>query len=176
MGDEVALLPADKHKSFRQVDSISLVVQRRACQSTQNNKFAIFSNISRKIWKIKLIYFLQMNIKCFKVDFNFSDIKGFYLLMGILKHFQSAQGNKSTISLQSLEKEVKDWVARHVQSTQSRKLVIVLQYNKKVSQPLLSSIVMQNIQIFYEASVMLVVTCFILTLLVPIRDEEKKLS
>ena len=108
MGDEVALLPADKHKSFRQVDSISLVVQRRACQSTQNNKFAIFSNISRKIWKIKLIYFLQMNIKCFKVDFNFSDIKGFYLLMGILKHFQSAQGNKSTISLQSLEKEVKD--------------------------------------------------------------------
>ena len=41
MGDEVALLPADKHKSFLQVDSISLVVQRKACQSTQNNKFAI---------------------------------------------------------------------------------------------------------------------------------------
>ena len=116
---------------------------------------------------------MKINIK---VNFNFLDIKGFYLLMGILKHFQSAQGNKSTICLQYLEKEVKDWVARHVQSTQSRKLVIVLQYNKKVSQPLLSSIVKQNIQIFYEASVMLVVTCFILTLLVPIPDEEKKLS
>ena len=41
-------------------------------------------------------------------------------------------------------------VNRHIQSTQNRKLVIILQYiKKKVSQLLLCSIMMQNIQIFY---------------------------
>ena len=44
-------------------------------------------------------------------------------------------------------------VARHVLSTQSRKLVIFLQYiKKKVPQQFLCSIVMQNIQIFYGGS------------------------
>ena len=52
-------------------------------------------------------------------------------------------------------------VARHVQSTQNRKLVKFLQYIKKnVLQLLLCSIVMQNIQILYRVSVMFVVTCF----------------
>ena len=50
-------------------------------------------------------------------------------------------------------------VARYVQSTQNRKLVIFLQYlKKKVLQPFLFSIVMQNIQIFYRDPVMFVVT------------------
>ena len=31
MGDEVAFLPADKHKSLLQVDSITLSVQSQAC-------------------------------------------------------------------------------------------------------------------------------------------------
>ena len=52
-------------------------------------------------------------------------------------------------------------VVRHVQSTQSRKLVKFLQYIKKnVLQLLLCSIVMQNIQILYGVSVMFVATCF----------------
>ena len=52
-------------------------------------------------------------------------------------------------------------VARHVQSTQNRKLVILLHYiKKKVSQLLLCSIVMQNIQIFYGGPVMFVVTYY----------------
>ena len=51
-------------------------------------------------------------------------------------------------------------VARHVQSTQNRKLVNFLQYiTKKVSQLHLCSIVMQNIQILYGVPVMFVVTC-----------------
>ena len=50
-------------------------------------------------------------------------------------------------------------VARHVHGTQNRKLVIFLQYiNKKASQLLLCSIVMQNIRIFYGGPVMFVVT------------------
>ena len=46
-------------------------------------------------------------------------------------------------------------VARYVQSTQNRKLVIFLQ---RVLQLLLCSIVMQNIQIFYGGPAMFIVT------------------
>ena len=49
-------------------------------------------------------------------------------------------------------------VARYVQSTQNRKLVIFLQ---RVLQLLLCSIVMQNIQIFYGGPAMFIVTCFL---------------
>ena len=50
-------------------------------------------------------------------------------------------------------------LVRHVQSTQNRKLVILLHYiEKKVPQLLLCFIMMQNIQIFYGGSVMFVVT------------------
>ena len=54
-------------------------------------------------------------------------------------------------------------MARHVQSTQNRNLVIFLEYlQKKMSQVLLYSIVRQNTQIFLEGPVTLVVACFIL--------------
>ena len=52
-------------------------------------------------------------------------------------------------------------VARHVQSTQNRKLAIFLQYvEKKVLQLLLCSIVIQNIEILYMGPVMFIITCF----------------
>ena len=41
LGDEVDFLPADKHKSFLQVGSISWLCVVRHAQSNQNNKFAI---------------------------------------------------------------------------------------------------------------------------------------
>ena len=100
------------------------------------------------------------------------------LLKGMIKHSQS---NKFARSLEYLKKEVRDRVyylhegkhqssykmaflflmevARHVQCTLSRKMAIFLQYIKKVSQLLLCSFVMHNIQIFYEGSVVFVVTC-----------------
>ena len=49
-------------------------------------------------------------------------------------------------------------VARYVQSTQNRKLVIFLQ---GVLQLLLCSIVIQNIQIFYRGRATFIVTCFL---------------
>ena len=78
--------------------------------------------------------------------------------MDMIKHSLSSQSNTFAISLQYLRKEVRDKVhflhadkhetfykmafsfltevARHVKSTQNRKVVIFLQYNqKKVSQP-----------------------------------------
>ena len=49
-------------------------------------------------------------------------------------------------------------VARHLQNTQNRKLVIFLQYIRKIVATALCCIVMQYIQIFYGRPVMLVVT------------------
>ena len=49
-------------------------------------------------------------------------------------------------------------VARYVQSTQNRKLVLFL---KRMVQLLLCSIVMQNIQTFYGGSAMFIVACFL---------------
>ena len=40
-GMKLIFLPTDKHRSFLQVDSITLGVCSQACSSTQNNKFAI---------------------------------------------------------------------------------------------------------------------------------------
>ena len=74
-------------------------------QSSQNSKFAMSLQYLKQEVGDEVNFRMKINIK---VDFNFSDIKGFYLLMGILKHFQSTQGSKSTICLQYLEKEVKD--------------------------------------------------------------------
>ena len=94
------------------------------------------------------------------------------LLMGMIKHSQNSQSNKQfAITFQYLKKEVRNGVrflhadkhqhfckfgllfsvevARHIQSTENRKLIMFLQYLKKnVLQLLLCSIVMQNIQIF----------------------------
>ena len=98
-----------------------------------------------------------------------------------IKNSQSAQSNKFTISLQYLKKVVRNGVhflhadkhqsfyklalsflmevASYVQSTQNRNLVIFLQdIKKKLSQLLLCSILMQNIQIFYGGQFMFVVT------------------
>ena len=41
VGYEVDFLPADKHESLLQVDSITLGVHIQTYQSTQNNKFSI---------------------------------------------------------------------------------------------------------------------------------------
>ena len=123
-----------------------------------------------------------------QVDFNTLSIKVSYkvilsLLMGMIKYSPNTRRNKFTISLQYLKKEVRNRVhflhadkhrsfykftlsfsaevARHIQSTQNRKLVMFLQYReKKVSQLLLCSIMMQNIQIFYGGPVMFSVTCY----------------
>ena len=102
--------------------------------------------------------------------------------MGMVKCFQITQSNKFAISFQYLKKEVRNGdhfrhadkgqsfyklilsflmeVARHVQNTQNRKLVIFLGYIRKNIATVLCSIVMQNIYIFYRGPVVFVVTCF----------------
>ena len=100
--------------------------------------------------------------------------------MHVARHVQIIQNNKFFISQQYLKKDVSDeadslhawyklirwfwweWsMARRVQSTQNRKLVIFSQcVMKNVLQRLHCFIVTQNIMIFHWCPVMLVVTCF----------------
>ena len=145
--------------------------------------FLFLCNILRKKCVMKLVFLADKHQSFLQVDFNTLDIKVPYkvmlsLLICMIK--QSIQNNKFAISLQYLKKKlgmefirVKHQsfcklvllflmeVVRHVQSTQKRNLVIFLQFfKKKVSLLLLCSFVMQNIQIFYGAPVMFVLTCY----------------
>ena len=85
------------------------------------------------MWRMKLIFCLKINVKgFFKLDQSFLKLALSFLMK----------------------------VARHVQLTQDRMLVIFLQYlKKKVSQLLLCSIVIQNIKVFYGGPGMFFVTC-----------------
>ena len=107
------------------------------------------------------------------------------LLMGMIKHFQSTQSNKFARSLQYLKKEVRDGVHfLHADEHQSFYSFQVFKFtsfykfqtcpnhpkqdvgnvfaisSEKLSQLLLCSIVIQNIQIFYGGPVVFVVTSF----------------
>ena len=114
-----------------------------------------------------------------QVDFNILAIKVSYkvilsLLLDMIKYSQSAQSNNFALFLRSIKNEgtngahslhvhenqsfyklallflMKAIRAPNLQSTQDRKLVVFLQYIiQKLSELLLCSIVMQNIQIFY---------------------------
>ena len=56
---------ADKHRSLLQVNTIISVYVTRHSQRTQNKKFAYLCNITRKLWCMKLIFYLQINTKVF---------------------------------------------------------------------------------------------------------------
>ena len=110
----------------------------------------------------------------------------------MIKCFQVTQSNKFAISLQYLKKEVGNgdhfWhadkrqrfyklvsiflmeVARHVQNTEKRKLVIFLQHITKNVATALCSIVIQNIQIFSRDPFMFVVSCFSQTEVISITE------
>ena len=70
------------------------VFTTRHAQSTQNKKCAYLCNISRKAWRLKLIFCLQMNRKvlCKLIVF-------FAFWVCVARHAQSTQNSKFTISL-----------------------------------------------------------------------------
>ena len=136
---------------------------------------------------MKLIFCMQINIKnVLWDDFNTLGIIVSYkvilsLLMDMIKHSQSTESNKFTVSLQYLKKEVRNGVHfLHANKHQFLQVAFIvfngsgqtcpkyskwevgnfLQYTKKkVLRLILCSVVTQNIQIFYVGSVMFVVTC-----------------
>ena len=101
----------------------------------------------------------------------------------MIKHSQSTQSNKFTVSLRNLKKEVRNKIHFFHADKHQRfyKLVLLFWWKwpdmykvpekgswkyfcnilrrKKLSKMLLRSIVMQKIQIFYGVPVMFVVTC-----------------
>ena len=106
--------------------------------------FLFLCNILRKKWVMKLIFCMQINIK---VSYQLI-LKGDTInIMDMVKHSQSTWNNKFAIPSQYLKKEVRDGVhflhankhqsfcklaisflmevARHVESTLKRRLVIV---------------------------------------------------
>ena len=127
-------------------------------------------------WDMKLIFCMQINTKVsYKLTSTLwaSQFPARWYYYYWWTEPSILKSSKFTISLQYLKKEVKNGVyflhvdkhqnfcklalssltevARHVQGTQNRKLVIFFQcIEKKVSQLLLCSIVMQTVQNFTE--------------------------
>ena len=92
VNDEVYFWYADKHRSLLRVDIMILGVCIKHAQSTQNKKFAYLCNISRKAWRVKLSFCLQINMEVF-----YKLIVSLWVFVG--RHAQSTQNNKFTISL-----------------------------------------------------------------------------
>ena len=93
-GDEVALFFADKYESFLQNARIILGMCKQACQSTQNNNFAIS------------LQYLKENGKN-EVGFSLADKHQRFLqidtiILGEARHAKITQNNKFAISLQYL--------------------------------------------------------------------------
>ena len=101
--NEVDFLSSDKHQRFLQIDIIILGVCGQSFPNHPNNKLAIFCNISRKKWVIKLKFRMQISMN---ISYKFLQ----WILMRMVKHFQNSQNSKSAMSLQYLKIEVRNRV------------------------------------------------------------------
>ena len=59
--NEIDFLHADKYESLLAIDSMSLMWMTKHSQRSQNSKFAMYLNISKKKLKIKLSFCMQIN-------------------------------------------------------------------------------------------------------------------
>ena len=83
--------------------------------------------------------------------------------MGMIKHSQNTQSNKCAISLQYLKKDVRDgshFFHADKQSFHKWKLSFLMKVARHNHSTQRTAVAMQNIQIFYGAPVMFVVTYF----------------
>ena len=186
MSDEVDFLHAGKYESLLQIDSNdfdgSSIPRVPSIASLQ-----CLYNISKKKLKMKLIFWIQINIKVSQKFISTLWVSKFpirlklSLLMDMIKHFQINQSYKFAISLQYLKKEVMNgghfWHGINVKVSTSLyypfwwRLTDVFKISKigiwqyfcnilKIVTTALCSTVMQDIQIFYRGLVLFVVTCF----------------
>ena len=126
MGDEINFSPADKHESFLQNNSVTLGLHSHVCPKYPKQ----VCNISRKTWRMRLIFCLQINVKgLFKVILLF--------WMFVARHAQITQNNKYANSLKYHKKEVILWfwwrwpsIPKHSQSSPNSKFAMFLQYLK----------------------------------------------
>ena len=94
--EEVDFLLAGKNENLLQIDSMILMGM---VKHYQNSKFTTFVQYLKKKLKMKLIFYMQINIKvAIKVDFNTLGTKFGYkvilwLLLIMMKHTQITQSN-----------------------------------------------------------------------------------
>ena len=101
VSDEVDFLHTGRHESLLQTDAMILMGMVKHSHSSQKGKFAM----SQKRVRDEVDFLLVDKHQSFlQVDFNTLGIKAsckviLSLLLGIIKHSQSTQSNKSAISL-----------------------------------------------------------------------------
>ena len=96
MKDEVDFLPADKCQMFPQIDTIILGVWPGMPKLPKITSLLFLCNILRKKWVMKLIFLhADKHKSLLQIDTM--------ILIGIVKHSQSSQNSKFTMSLQYLK-------------------------------------------------------------------------
>ena len=117
---------ADKHESMLQIDTIVLMVMVKHSQNSPKSKFVMPLQYLRKKVRDEFDFLHADKHQSFlQVDFNILGIKVSYkvilsLLMGRIKHSQSAQSNKFAISLQYLKKKLgMEFIFLHAEKHQS---------------------------------------------------------
>ena len=112
MSDEVDFLHADKHESLLQIDTMILMGWSSISKVPKIASLQCLYNISKKKLKMKLIFYMQINIKVsFKLISTLwasSFLTRFILSLelSMIKHSQITQSNKSVRSLQYLKEDV----------------------------------------------------------------------
>ena len=116
MNDEVDFLPSDKREILLQIDNMILIGMIKHSQSSHKSKFAISLQYLKKQVRDEFGFLHADKHQSFQqIDFHTLGIKVSYkvmlsLMMGMIKHSQSTQSNKFAISLQYIEKEVRNGV------------------------------------------------------------------
>ena len=95
-------MPADKHKTFLQIDSISFGVHSQACPKYPKQQVYNIFAISQGKQKDEVDFRLLIIVKGFKVILSFK--------MCVARRAQIAQNKKFAISQQYIKKEVNDEV------------------------------------------------------------------
>ena len=104
VSDEVDFLHADKYESLLQIDTMILIGIVKHSQSSQNSKFTMSLQYLKKEVRDEVDFLHADKHQSFlQVDFNTLGIKVsckviLSLLIGMIKHSQSTQGNKFPIS------------------------------------------------------------------------------
>ena len=120
MSDKVDFLHADKHKSLLQIDVEILMGKAKHFQSSQNSNFAMCLQYLKKEVRDEVDFLIADKYSKFAISLKY--LKK-YVRNGV--HFSHADKYQNFYKL-ALSFLVE--VARHVQSTQNRNLLMLLQH------------------------------------------------
>ena len=116
VSERVDFLHADKHESLLQIDTMILIGMVKHSRSSQNSKFPMSLQYLKKEFRDKIDFlhadkhrsFLQVNFNTLGSNVSYKMILS--LLMSMIKHSQSTQYNKFSISLEHLKNEIRNRV------------------------------------------------------------------